>query len=80
MLRHVIAPSRFYSQLPNDILRHPRLSAAAVRLLAWQLSLPLDAKESLSRTAERARIGCLRAGQLVEPAQVSVMPDLCRHP
>ncbi|MDQ0992655.1 hypothetical protein [Streptomyces sp. V3I7] len=57
MLRHAIAPARHFSQVPNDIIRHPRLSSDAVRLLTWQLSLPAKAKESLSRTAERARIG-----------------------
>ncbi|UQI48446.1 hypothetical protein M1P56_31055 [Streptomyces sp. HU2014] len=56
MLRHVIAPERFFSQVPNDILRHPRLSAAAVRLLTWQLSLPGDADTSLSETAAQAGI------------------------
>ncbi|MGW6055317.1 hypothetical protein [Streptomyces sp. NPDC055189] len=43
--------------MPNEIIRHPRLSSDAVRLLTWQLSLPADAKDSLSRTAERAGIG-----------------------
>ncbi|GAA2633328.1 hypothetical protein [Streptomyces axinellae] len=57
MHRHVIAPTRFFSQLPNDIIRHPRLSANAVRLLAWQLSLPEGADEPLWKTAERAGIG-----------------------
>ncbi|MFE3252299.1 hypothetical protein [Streptomyces sp. NPDC059209] len=56
MLRHVIPPARFFSQVSNDIIRHPRLSSDAVRLLTWQLSLPLDAEESLSRTATRAGI------------------------
>ncbi|MBQ1159701.1 hypothetical protein KBZ21_16565 [Streptomyces sp. A73] len=57
MHRHVSAPTRFFSQLPNDIIRHPRLSANAVRLLAWQLSLPEGADEPLWKTAERAGIG-----------------------
>ncbi|MGW7519300.1 hypothetical protein ACWGJ2_27300 [Streptomyces sp. NPDC054796] len=57
MHRHVTAPTRFYSQLPNDIIRHPRLSANAVRLLAWQLSLPEGSDEPLWKTAERAGIG-----------------------
>ncbi|MEU7312849.1 hypothetical protein [Streptomyces sp. NPDC007083] len=57
MHRHVSAPSRFFSQLPNDIIRHPRLSANAVRLLAWQLSLPEGSDEPLWKTAERAGIG-----------------------
>ncbi|GAA3368544.1 hypothetical protein GCM10020367_07320 [Streptomyces sannanensis] len=56
MLRHATAPARFFSQVPNEIIRHPRLSSDAVRLLAWQLSLPDGADEPLSRTAERAGI------------------------
>jgi hypothetical protein len=56
MLRHVIAPVRFFSQLSNEIIRHPRLSSDAVRLLTWQLSLPLDSRQSLSETAARAGI------------------------
>ncbi|MEU9332090.1 hypothetical protein AB0D49_02870 [Streptomyces sp. NPDC048290] len=55
--RHHIAPSRAYTQLSHDIIRHPRLSSDAVRLLTWQLSLPDGAREPLSRTAERANIG-----------------------
>ncbi|MEU3651809.1 hypothetical protein AB0E67_03000 [Streptomyces sp. NPDC032161] len=42
--------------MSNEILRHPRLSSDAVRILTWQLSLPEDADESLSRTAARAGI------------------------
>ncbi|GAA3391665.1 hypothetical protein [Streptomyces roseoviridis] len=57
MYRHIIAPSRGFSQFSHDIIRHPRLNSDAVRLLTWQLSLPASAPESLSRTAERARIG-----------------------
>ncbi|MFF3395544.1 hypothetical protein ACFYW1_31995 [Streptomyces sp. NPDC002669] len=57
MLRHVIAPLRHFSQISNEILRHPRLSSDAVRILTWQLSLPPGAEESLSRTATRAGIG-----------------------
>ncbi|MFE0130560.1 hypothetical protein ACFWY6_03025 [Streptomyces sp. NPDC059037] len=74
MLRHVIAPARFFSQVPNEIIRHPRLSSDAVRLLTWQLSLPVDADESLSKTARRAGIGkvaFLRAkGQLKDEGYV----------
>ncbi|AJF65385.1 hypothetical protein [Streptomyces vietnamensis] len=55
--RHFNAPSRGFTQFSHDIIRHPRLSSDAVRLLTWQLSLPHGARESLSRTAERARIG-----------------------
>lgn len=56
MLRHAIAPERFFSQVPNDIIRHPRLSATAVRLLIWQLSLPGDVDTPLSATAAQAGI------------------------
>ncbi len=56
MLKHAIAPARFFSQVPNEIIRHPRLSAAAVRLLTWQLSLPDDVNQPLSETAKRAGI------------------------
>ncbi|MEV7686427.1 hypothetical protein [Streptomyces bungoensis] len=55
--RHHIAPPRAYTQFSHDIIRHPRLSSDAVRLLTWQLSLPQGTRESLSRTAERANIG-----------------------
>ncbi|MBJ3808431.1 hypothetical protein [Streptomyces flavofungini] len=43
--------------MPNEILRHPRLSSDAVRLLTWQLSLPDGADEPLSATARNAGIG-----------------------
>ncbi|WP_338932100.1 hypothetical protein WEB32_22890 [Streptomyces netropsis] len=56
MLRHAIAPERFFTQVPNEIIRHPRLSAAAVRLLTWQLSLPDSVKQPLSETARDAGI------------------------
>ncbi|MFE9920224.1 hypothetical protein ACFYQA_01205 [Streptomyces sp. NPDC005774] len=55
--RHHIAPPRAFTQLSHEIIRHPRLTSDAVRLLTWQLSLPQGARESLSRTAERAHIG-----------------------
>ncbi|MFD6908381.1 hypothetical protein [Streptomyces sp. NPDC060077] len=55
--RHHIAPPRAFTQFSHDLIRHPRLSSDAVRLLTWQLSLPDGAGESLSRTAGRARIG-----------------------
>ncbi|MGW1077294.1 hypothetical protein [Streptomyces sp. NPDC002537] len=64
MLRHVIAPASFFTQVPNEILRHPRLSSDAVRLLTWQLSLPESTHQPLSETADRAgikRAGFLRA-------------------
>ncbi|WP_223206114.1 hypothetical protein [Streptomyces xanthii] len=54
--RHSIAPTRAFTQLSNELIRHPRLSSDAVRLLTWQLSLPEGARENLSRTAERANI------------------------
>ncbi|EST37534.1 hypothetical protein N566_12580 [Streptomycetaceae bacterium MP113-05] len=57
MLRHAIAPARAYAQIPNAILRHPRLSAEAKTLLAWQLSLTADNRQCLSGTARRAGIG-----------------------
>lgn len=56
MLRHAIPPASFFTQVSNEILRHPRLSSDAVRLLTWQLSLPDGANEALSKTAERAGI------------------------
>ncbi|MFJ3900695.1 hypothetical protein [Streptomyces sp. NPDC090025] len=59
MYRHFIAPSRCFTPFDHEIIRHPRLCSDAVRLLTWQLSLPEGARESLSRTAERAGIrGC----------------------
>ncbi|MEU8550187.1 hypothetical protein AB0C81_24910 [Streptomyces roseoverticillatus] len=64
MLRHAIPPASFFTQVSNEILRHPRLSSDAVRLLTWQLSLPDGANEPLSKTAERAgikKIAFLRA-------------------
>ncbi|MGA5129392.1 hypothetical protein ACPCTO_06240 [Streptomyces olivoreticuli] len=56
MLKHAIAPAGFFTQVSNEIIRHPRLSAEAVRLLTWQLSLPDGVDQSLSQTAERAGI------------------------
>ncbi|MER5208376.1 hypothetical protein [Streptomyces sp. NPDC002825] len=61
--RHFNAPARGFTQFSHDIIRHPRLSSDAVRLLTWQLSLPHDARETLSRTAERARIGATAFGR-----------------
>ncbi|MGW5633288.1 hypothetical protein [Streptomyces sp. NPDC003832] len=55
--RHHIAHTRDYGQYANAIIRHPRLDATAVRLLTWQLSLPADKPETLSKTASRAGIG-----------------------
>ena len=56
MLRHAISPAHSYAQIPNAILRHPKLSADAKTLLTWQLSLPGDAKQCLSETARKANI------------------------
>ncbi|MGW3555893.1 hypothetical protein ACWDNT_00715 [Streptomyces sp. NPDC000963] len=61
--RNVIVPSRAFGQYSHEIIRHPRLNSDAVRLLTWQLSLPRGARESLSRTAERARIGACAFGR-----------------
>ncbi|MEV6251422.1 hypothetical protein AB0M38_35475 [Streptomyces sp. NPDC051742] len=55
--RHFNAPSRAFTQFSHELIRHPRLSSDAVRLLTWQLSLPQSARESLSVSAQRARIG-----------------------
>lgn len=56
MLRHAIAPAHSFAQIPNVILRHPRLSSDAKNLLNWQLSLPSDEKQCLSETAAKAGI------------------------
>ncbi|MEV4434712.1 hypothetical protein [Streptomyces sp. NPDC049585] len=57
MPTHVIAPTRSFTQVPNEILRNPRLSSDAVRLLVWHVSLPAEARTSpLSDTARRAGI------------------------
>ncbi|MEU3354303.1 hypothetical protein [Streptomyces sp. NPDC037389] len=56
MQKHAIPPARFFTQVSNDIVRHPRLSAEAVRLLMWQLSLPDDVDQPLSEAAKRAGI------------------------
>ncbi|MEU3754493.1 hypothetical protein AB0H17_17255 [Streptomyces olivoreticuli] len=64
MLRHAIAPARAFTQVANDIIRHPELSSDAVRLLIWQLSLPPAADLPLWKVAERAGIkttGFIRA-------------------
>lgn len=47
MLQHSIPPTRFFSQTPNDIIRHPRLNGLAVRLLQWALSLPPGSRETV---------------------------------
>ncbi|MFE2426702.1 hypothetical protein ACFXJ5_08100 [Streptomyces sp. NPDC059373] len=53
MLRHVTAPTRFFSQTPNDIIRHPRLNGTAVRLLQWALSLPDGARETIQSLGQK---------------------------
>lgn len=56
MLRHAIAPTRFYTPISNEIIRHPRLSSDAKCLLLWQLSLPPGADEPLSESGRRAGV------------------------
>ncbi|GAA0491566.1 hypothetical protein ACFQ2B_16390 [Streptomyces stramineus] len=56
MFRHAISPARFFTQVSNELIRHPRLSSDAVRLLLWQMSLPADAPQTLSETAKQAGI------------------------
>ncbi|PHQ49289.1 hypothetical protein BLA24_24840 [Streptomyces cinnamoneus] len=56
MHRNVSAPARFFSQVPNEIIRHPRLSPDAKCLLLWQLSLPGDLDQPFYTTAQRAGI------------------------
>lgn len=53
MLVHAIAPKRFFSQTPNDIIRHPRLNGTAVRLLQWALSLPEGTSETVQSIGEK---------------------------
>jgi hypothetical protein len=53
MLRHAIAPARFFSQTPNEIIRHPRLNGTAVRLLQWALSLPEGSRETVQSIGEK---------------------------
>lgn len=40
MLRHVIAPARFFTKAPNEIIRHPRLGSDAKVLLLYVQGLP----------------------------------------
>ncbi|KAB7852808.1 hypothetical protein [Streptomyces mobaraensis] len=56
MMRHVSAPQRRFTQVPNDIVRHPDLSSDAVRLLVWLLSLAETSDVSFSDVARRAGI------------------------
>lgn len=56
MHRNANAPMRFFSQVPNEIIRHPRLSPNAKCLLLWQLSLPEDLDQAFYETAKNAGI------------------------
>lgn len=56
MLRHAIAPTGNFTQVPNEIIRDSRLSSDAVRLLLWQLSLPPGVHVPLWQAAERIGI------------------------
>ncbi|MFI1796996.1 hypothetical protein ACH427_06485 [Streptomyces sp. NPDC020379] len=60
MLRHAIAPPRSFTQVANEIIRHPKLSSDAVRLLIWQLSLPPGVDLPLWQVAQRAGIKTTR--------------------
>ncbi|MCZ7417769.1 MULTISPECIES: hypothetical protein [unclassified Streptomyces] len=74
MFRHVSAPTRFYSQIPNELIRNPRLNGTAVRLLSWALSLPAESRETLTSLAEKmpeGRMAVRKArGQLTEEGYV----------
>ncbi|GAA0420478.1 hypothetical protein [Streptomyces luteireticuli] len=54
MLRHVIAPERRFTQVPNDVITNTRLSHEAVRLYLWLLYAPDVARLSFSEAAARA--------------------------
>lgn len=56
MLTHVIAPQRFFLQVPHEIVRHPRLGSDAKALLIYGLSLPRGAAGSLRRWADQVRL------------------------
>lgn len=59
MLKHAIPPARFFSQTPNEIIRHPRLNGTAVRLLQWALSLPDGSRETVQSIGEKMPEGRL---------------------
>ncbi|MFI6619286.1 hypothetical protein [Streptomyces sp. NPDC050528] len=59
MLQHAIPPARFFSQTPNEIIRHPRLNGTAVRLLQWALSLPEGSRETVQSIGEKMPEGRL---------------------
>lgn len=54
MLTHVMAPRRFFLQVPNELLRHPRLDCPAKVLLMYVLSLPEGVDEPLQASAVKA--------------------------
>ncbi|MFI5884211.1 hypothetical protein [Streptomyces sp. NPDC051554] len=59
MLQHAIPPARFFSQTPNEIIRHPRLNGTAVRLLQWALSLQEGSRETVQSIGEKMPEGRL---------------------
>jgi hypothetical protein len=59
MLKDAIPPARFFSQTPNEIIRHPRLNGTAVRLLQWALSLPEGSRETVQSIGEKMPEGRL---------------------
>ncbi|WP_306323678.1 MULTISPECIES: hypothetical protein [unclassified Streptomyces] len=59
MLKHAIPPARFFSQIPNEIIRNPRLNGTAVRLLIWALSLPEGSRETVQSLGEKMPEGRL---------------------
>ncbi|MGK5637055.1 hypothetical protein ACSNOK_01850, partial [Streptomyces sp. URMC 126] len=56
LMRHVSAPQCRFTQVSNDIIRHPNLSSDAVRLLVWSLSLADTGDVCLSDIARHAGI------------------------
>ncbi|MET8948889.1 hypothetical protein ABZX30_36590 [Streptomyces sp. NPDC004542] len=69
MLKHAIPPARFFSQTPNEIIRHPRLNGTAVRLLQWALSLPEGSRETIQSIGEKmpeGRLAVRKAGRQLE--------------
>ncbi|MEV5610998.1 hypothetical protein [Streptomyces sp. NPDC052225] len=69
MLKHAIPPARFFSQIPNEIIRHPRLNGTAVRLLSWALSLPEGSRETVQSLGEKmpeGRIAVRKARRQLE--------------
>ncbi|MFD7296947.1 hypothetical protein ACFV9W_26980 [Streptomyces sp. NPDC059897] len=69
MLKHAIPPARFFSQVPNEIIRNPRLNGTAVRLLLWALSLPEGSRETVQSLGEKmpeGRLAVRRARRQLE--------------